>query len=254
MTRPITIGIAGSHSGVGKTTMATALLKEFQSLPPNPKKKRWGAIKYTKTAFYSSIIDDKAILSDKEKDTGRLLDAGAEEVLWMQSPEAEIQGVLSIAMDRLSYLDGIIIEGNTAIEFLKPDIVIFIENPDSKIKPSAERVLKQADIIIKDISLLKVALNKTDNKDTITPLDSHHTEMSDIANSNMSMQEISDYILTIAKKKNAEGLLKERSVDGKIACSDARKIAEELGVSYMEVGGIANKLSIKIKNCELGCF
>jgi LAO/AO transport system kinase len=31
-------------------------------------------------------------------------------------------------------------------------------------------------------------------------------------------------------------------------------IAEELKVSYSEVGKSANELKIKIKNCELGCF
>jgi len=258
MSKPIVIGIAGSHSGVGKTTLAAALLKcltlPHLTIASLSRRGRWGAIKYTKTAFYSSIIDDNAILSDKKKDTGKLLDAGAEDVLWVQSPESEVQEVLSTAMNRLSHLDGIIIEGNTAIEFLKPDIVIFIEDPDGRIKPSAKEVLKQADIIIKNLNPLKFALHKTENNETAASLNSDGAEMSASVNLEMSIQELSDYVVTTAKEQDIEVFLREKSMNSKITCSEARKIAEELGVAYIEVGRIANKLHIKIKNCELGCF
>jgi len=43
-------------------------------------------------------------------------------------------------------------------------------------------------------------------------------------------------------------------VDGKLPCAVALKITRELKVSPLEVGKIANKLSIKICNCQLGCF
>lgn len=43
-------------------------------------------------------------------------------------------------------------------------------------------------------------------------------------------------------------------VDGKITCAAARKIAEDLGVPYKEVGQAANELGIRIKDCQLGCF
>jgi hypothetical protein len=46
----------------------------------------------------------------------------------------------------------------------------------------------------------------------------------------------------------------KRAVGGKLACAVARSIAEELHITYMEVGEAADELGIKIKNCELGCF
>jgi hypothetical protein len=49
-------------------------------------------------------------------------------------------------------------------------------------------------------------------------------------------------------------LLIKKAVDGKISCPVARKIAEELSVSYKEVGRNADELRIKITGCELGCF
>ncbi len=46
----------------------------------------------------------------------------------------------------------------------------------------------------------------------------------------------------------------EKAVDGKLPCSVARKIAEDLNITYKEVGDAADDLGIRIKNCELGCF
>jgi hypothetical protein len=112
-------------------------------------RKDWGAIKYTKTVIYSSIIDDTETLTQENKDTARLINAGAEKVLWVQSPPEDIKEVLPMAVDRLSNLRGIIVEGNSAIEFLKPDIVIFISGRhNGALKKTAERVLETADIIL----------------------------------------------------------------------------------------------------------
>ncbi len=174
--QPFIIGIGGSHSGAGKTTVAEALLKSLtqgvkgsrgqgvkktkinkttHSLEPlNPRtlepcNTSWGAIKYTKTAIYTSIVDDPEILTQEGKDTQRLLNAGAENVLWVQSPAEELKEVLPLAVSRLSHLRGIIIEGNSAIEFLKPDIVIFIFGKGSEsLKKSAIKVMAMADIIL----------------------------------------------------------------------------------------------------------
>ncbi|NPV60799.1 MAG: hypothetical protein HPY75_14210 [Actinobacteria bacterium] len=48
--------------------------------------------------------------------------------------------------------------------------------------------------------------------------------------------------------------VKEKAEEGRIACAVALKLAEELGVSTLEVGKAANALGIKITRCSLGCF
>jgi uridine kinase len=138
--RPFIIGIGGAHSKVGKTTIACQILKRLSG---------WGAIKYTKTSFYTSIVDSPEILKQKNKDTNRLLDAGAQDVLWVQSPPECLKEVLQIAVDRLSYLKGIIIEGNSAIEALKPDIVVFVSGNEG-LKRGAEKILSMANTVIFD--------------------------------------------------------------------------------------------------------
>ena len=51
-----------------------------------------------------------------------------------------------------------------------------------------------------------------------------------------------------------EEKIKSSLVEGKLPCAVAFKIARESKVSPREVGEAANKLSIKICNCQLGCF
>ena len=46
----------------------------------------------------------------------------------------------------------------------------------------------------------------------------------------------------------------KKAVEGKLSCAAARKIAEDLGLSYKDVGDAANELGIRIKNCQFGCF
>ncbi|HBR22583.1 MAG TPA: hypothetical protein DD713_08495 [Nitrospiraceae bacterium] len=180
--RPLIIGIGGSHSGAGKTTVAETLLKHFneehsafsiqRSAKNSELSRGWGAIKYTKTAIYASIIDDLETLTQESKDTARLINAGAEKVLWVQSPSEELKEVLSMAVDRLSHLRGIIVEGNSAIEFLKPDIIIFVSGRHGgALKKSAERVLEMADIILyQDEPSIKLSAKAKRFKVVFTPM------------------------------------------------------------------------------------
>lgn len=133
------ISVTGSHSGVGKTTLCSILLGEF---------KGFGAVKFTKTRRYTSIIDDVKVLSQPDKDTAILLESGAERVIWVKSPVDSLREVLPIALSRMSDLKGIIVEGNSPVDFLNPDLVIFITDIGGETKPSALRVREKADIFI----------------------------------------------------------------------------------------------------------
>jgi DNA-binding transcriptional regulator YhcF (GntR family) len=46
----------------------------------------------------------------------------------------------------------------------------------------------------------------------------------------------------------------KKAKDNRLPCPVARKIAQELSVSYSAIGKAANELKIKITDCELGCF
>ena len=51
-----------------------------------------------------------------------------------------------------------------------------------------------------------------------------------------------------------EKKIKSSLVEGKLPCAIAFKIAKELKVSPGNVGEAANRLSVKICGCQLGCF
>ncbi len=54
--------------------------------------------------------------------------------------------------------------------------------------------------------------------------------------------------------RTLEEELEASLVNGKLPCAVAFKIARKLQVAPREVGDTANKLNIRIANCQLGCF
>ena len=227
------------------------LLSALSSESRNPVARlRWGAIKYTKTALFTSLIDDRTILEKKDKDTGKMLKAGAEEVLWIKGPRKGIKETVSIAIDRLSHLDGIIVEGNSAIEFSNPDVVIFKlgARGDEIKKASALRLIKHADIVVFPGSSMKHDADKKVYSARVAYFDPEDKE---------TAQELLACMNTVIEERifdRIKHLLKVKAVDSGISCASAREIAEELKVPYGEVGKAANELKIKIRNCEFGCF
>jgi LAO/AO transport system kinase len=244
--KPFIIGIGGAHSSCGKTTLASAIIKylaEGRPFGPLSAKPRIAAIKYSKEAVRPSLIDDDAVLREKGKDTGRLLSAGADKILWIKGPADSLDDLLPAAMDRLAGFECIVIEGNSAVELAESDIVIFITGrPHEPAKASAARLFSMADIIVSNHgggSGGAVCCALKDFPDTL---------------SGEELRSIIDHMENTARKKEITALLRQRAESGRLTCAEARKIAEELKVPYAEVGSAANDLKIKIRNCELGCF
>jgi molybdopterin-guanine dinucleotide biosynthesis protein len=71
------ISVTGAHSGVGKTTLCAILLNRLAG---------FGAIKFTKTDMFTSISEDPETILKHGKDTAIMSEAGAEKVIWIQSP------------------------------------------------------------------------------------------------------------------------------------------------------------------------
>jgi molybdopterin-guanine dinucleotide biosynthesis protein len=136
---PVIISVTGAQSGVGKTTLCSILLRKLNG---------FRAIKFTKTPLYATLVDDYSKLNQKGKDTALFLESGAQKVMWIQSPYHELGNLLNLALSRMADVGGIIIEGNSPVDFLNPHLIIFIVSPKGEIKPSAVKVSKKADIVI----------------------------------------------------------------------------------------------------------
>jgi molybdopterin-guanine dinucleotide biosynthesis protein len=133
------LSVTGAHSGIGKSTLCSILLKEFNG---------FGAIKFTKTGLYTSVVDSAAILDKEGKDTSIMMNAGAENVVWVRSPVEDLNDALGIALRKLNGTRGVVIEGNSPVDFLNPHLVIFIIGEDGEIKPTAMKVSSKADIVV----------------------------------------------------------------------------------------------------------
>jgi hypothetical protein len=51
-----------------------------------------------------------------------------------------------------------------------------------------------------------------------------------------------------------EKKIRESLVEGKLPCPTAFQIAKDLKVTTKEIGETCNKLHIKVRSCQLGCF
>lgn len=157
------ISVAGAHSGVGKTTLCSILLENI---------KGFGGIKFTKTSLYTSVVDDAKILIEDGKDTAIFLRSGAEKVVWIQSPGGDkLEDALNIALAKMTGLKGVVIEGNSPLDFLSPNLAIFIIGENGEIKPTASKVCKKADIILINSEI------QVENLSFLTPVLQKHTKV-----------------------------------------------------------------------------
>ena len=148
--RPRIIGIGGLTSNVGKTTLVCNLLPFFPG---------WEVIKTTRghyrscgkdphTCCVSDLLEvEPVIRSGREltytpgKDTGRYWDAGAANVHWVIATDEQVGAGIRDAVGRVKSA-GAIVEGNSFVEYVRPDFFIMVARADDlKSKASARRAL-----------------------------------------------------------------------------------------------------------------
>lgn len=151
------ITVSGAHSGVGKTSLIEGLLKSL---------KGWGALKVTVTHRERecpvrkgchtcdeldsgfSIISSKEIIETQGKDTARFKLAGARKVLWLKSKPEALKDSLKKAVTLFKKAKGLIIESNSALKYIKPDLALFVKNKNSLLKPSAREIINKIDLTV----------------------------------------------------------------------------------------------------------
>lgn len=130
------ITISGAHSGVGKTTVAEEILGRLRNWSalkvtvvksgPCPRKISCGVCKRQNAPF--SIVSEARIINQKGKDTQRMKSAGAKKVLWLKARPSGLKEGLEKSLARLGRCEGVVIEGNSVLKYLKPDLRIFISD------------------------------------------------------------------------------------------------------------------------------
>ncbi len=137
------ITVSGSHSGVGKTTLAVLIIARLAG---------YAAIKVTVTDLFVSVTDDPARIGVEGKDTALMRDAGASPVIWVQGPPDELGEALSHALSLAGGAKGVVIEGNSPARLVRPDAAFFVAGKDvTDLKPGALDVLAGADGVVVNV-------------------------------------------------------------------------------------------------------
>jgi len=150
--------IIGGHSrSVGKTSVVAGLisaLREFE----------WTAVKITQyghgvcsangepcdcaTADHSWAISEERDRSG-ESDTSRFLVAGAVQALWMRTEQGRLAEAMPAVRQRLQRARNVIIESNSVLKFLRPDLYLTVLDPSTPdFKNSAREFLDRANAVI----------------------------------------------------------------------------------------------------------
>ena len=129
-----TIVVSGEKSGIGKTYVAQKLLSCLQD---------WSALKVTVSKKGDcphdkdcgiclriqqpfDIVKDPRIINQAGKDTSRLKQAGAKEVIWLKAKPEGLKDGLDKALSEFSECKGVVIEGTSVLKFLNPDLNIHL--------------------------------------------------------------------------------------------------------------------------------
>jgi hypothetical protein len=84
-----------------------------------------------------------------ESDTSRFLVAGASRVFWVRTEQGRLAEAMPTLRDRLKSARNVIIESNSVMKFLRPDLYLTILDPaTADFKKSAQEFLDRADAVI----------------------------------------------------------------------------------------------------------
>jgi hypothetical protein len=137
------VTVSGAHSGIGKTLLAESILRVV---------KNFAAVKITIEDFFTAVSFDDSSIMVPGKDTFRLKNAGAAQVVWVRTPEQNIVDTMEQALSVLGCYNGLLIEGNSIMTYIKPDLSFFVYGGGIEtIKPSRLYALRNAQVIINNI-------------------------------------------------------------------------------------------------------
>src|ERR1700730_1765531 len=152
------IVVVGGHSrSVGKTSVVAGLiaaLREFE----------WTAVKITQYGHgicsangqpCDCVTNDHswAISEEKdrggESDTSRFLLAGAARALWVRTEQGRLAEAMPVLRPRLESAGNVILESNSVMKFLRPDLYLTVLDPATEdFKNSAREFLDRADAVV----------------------------------------------------------------------------------------------------------
>jgi hypothetical protein len=150
--------IIGGHSrSVGKTSVVAGLisaLPEFEWTAAKITQYGHGICSANGEACDCATGDHSWAITEErdrmgESDTSRFLAAGAARVFWVRTEQGRLAEAMPTLRDRLKSARNMIIESNSIMKFLRPNLYLTILNPaTADFKKSAQEFLDRADAVI----------------------------------------------------------------------------------------------------------
>jgi hypothetical protein len=154
----VALVVIGGHSrNVGKTSVVAGLISALCEFD-------WTAVKITQhghgicsakgepcdcaTADHSWAISEERKRTG-ESDTSRFLLAGAKRALWVRTEQGRLAEAMPALRQRLDGAVDVIIESNSVLKFLRPDLYLTVLDPaTADFKNSAREFLDRANAVI----------------------------------------------------------------------------------------------------------
>jgi hypothetical protein len=154
----VAIIVVGGHTrSVGKTSVVAELISGLHEYA-------WTAVKITQyghgvcsangapcdcaTADHSWAISEEKDRGGKS-DTSRFLMAGAARALWVRTEQGRLAEAMPTLRQRLEQSRHVIVESNSALKFMRPDLYLTVLDPGTEdFKNSAREFLDRASAVI----------------------------------------------------------------------------------------------------------
>jgi hypothetical protein len=154
----VALVVIGGHSrNVGKTSVVAGLISALREFD-------WTAVKITQyghgvcsangepcdcaTGDHSWAISEERDRSGGS-DTSRFLVAGAVRALWVRTEQGRLAEALPALRQRLEGAGNVIIESNSILKFMRPDLYLTVLDPaTADFKTSAREFLDRADAVV----------------------------------------------------------------------------------------------------------
>jgi len=154
----VALVVIGGHSrSVGKTSVVAGLisaLREFDWTAAKITQYGHGVCSANGEACDCATGDHSWAISEEhdrqgDSDTSRFLAAGAAKVFWVRTEQGRLAEAMPAFRKRLEGTRNVIIESNSILKFLRPDLYVTVLDPSTAdFKTSAREFLDRADAVI----------------------------------------------------------------------------------------------------------